>query len=53
MSIVNSIIEFLYALMLSRSYGSKNTNRGILIKIVTSLSKVNCLKTIATDKWAQ
>ena len=39
--------------MLSRSYGKKNTNRGILIKIVTSLSKVNCFQTIATDEWAQ
>ena len=38
--------------MLSRSYGRENTNRGILIKIVISLSKVNCLQTIATDKWA-
>ena len=35
--------------MLSRSYGRENTNRGILIKIVISLSKVNCLQTIATD----
>ena len=39
--------------MLSRSYGTENTNRGILIKIVRSHSKVNYLQTIATDKWAQ
>ena len=40
----------LYALMLSRSYGTENTNRGILIKIVRSHSKVNYLQTIAFDK---
>ena len=50
---VNSITCNLPLAKIHKSYGRKNTNRGILIKIVISLSKVNYLQTIATDKWAQ
>ena len=50
---VNCITCNLPLVKIHKSYGRKNTNRGILIKIVISLSKVNCLQTIATDYGAQ